>query len=63
MIFNILSIALLGTTSIQIHLTWKNYVATVISIIFGVSIFSICLGVLTPKEAVDKIEQSIINTK
>lgn len=63
MILFILDLVFLCSIVIQVHLIWKNYIVTIISVIFGMSIFLTCLGVLTPKEATKNIEQSIIKMK
>ena len=58
-VFIILEFLLLGFSILSVHLYWKNTGATIITTIVSLCIMAVSLGIWTPEEAFEKMENQV----
>lgn len=54
----VIDIALLATVVFLIHQRYDKYILSAFSILIGVTIMSVCLGYISPEDALKKIEKN-----
>lgn len=53
------NLLLLGTLSVVLHLKYGKWIVTIIAGFFGLTMLSVSINLLTPKEAINTIQEKI----